>query len=85
MAVKPLLRRLQNLDSISESMIIMILNIVNLFDGLGRLMICTHDLIVLTKIKEMTRYCELFRLRWQNALDNHFYCSNGVSVPTEDG
>jgi hypothetical protein len=62
----------------------MIFMIVNLLNGLGSLMICTHDLIVITKTKEMTHYCESFGLRWQNALDNHFYRSNGVSVPTED-
>jgi hypothetical protein len=80
----PILQRLQNLDSVLESMRIIIFRISNFLIGLGSVMICTRDLIVLTKIKETICYCQLFRLRWQNALDNHFYHSNGVSVPTED-
>jgi hypothetical protein len=35
----------------------MIFKIVILLIGLGSLMICTHDLTVLAKIKEMIRYC----------------------------
>jgi hypothetical protein len=38
----------------------MIFKIVNLLIGLGSLMICTHNLTVLTKLKETTRYCESF-------------------------
>jgi hypothetical protein len=38
----------------------MIFKIVVLLDGLGSLMICTHDLIILIKTKEAIRYCELF-------------------------
>jgi hypothetical protein len=49
------------MDSISESMRITIFKIANLLIGLGILMICTHDLTVLTKTKEMTCYCESFR------------------------
>jgi hypothetical protein len=38
----------------------MIFKIVNLVIGLSRLMICTHDLTIITKIKETIHYCELF-------------------------
>jgi hypothetical protein len=55
------------------------------FIGLGSLMACTHDLTVLTKTKEMTRYCGSFGYGGKVALDKHFYRSNGVSVPAEDG
>jgi hypothetical protein len=48
-------------------------------------MTCTHDLTVHTKTKKMTRYCESFRYGGKGALDKHFYRSNGVSVPIEDG
>jgi hypothetical protein len=63
----------------------MIFKIVNLFIGLGSLMICPHDLTVLTKTKEMTCYCKSFGYGGKDALDKCFYCSNRVSVPTEDG
>jgi hypothetical protein len=48
-------------------------------------MTCTHDLTILTKTKEMTRYCGSFGYGGKVALDKHFYRSNGVSVPAEDG
>jgi hypothetical protein len=48
-------------------------------------MICTHDLYVLAKRKEMTRYCESFGYGGKDALDKRFYYSNGVSVPAEEG
>jgi hypothetical protein len=35
----------------------MIFKIVILLNQLGNLMICTHDLTVLTKQKKMARYC----------------------------
>jgi hypothetical protein len=38
----------------------MFLKIVLLLNGLNSLMICTHDLTILTKIKEMSCYYELF-------------------------
>jgi hypothetical protein len=44
-----------------KSMRIMIFKIADLLIGLGSLMICTHDLTVLTKTKETICYCELFR------------------------
>jgi hypothetical protein len=65
----------------SEMMRVMIFNIVKFFIGLGSLMICTHDLTVLTKTKEMTRYCESFRYGGKDALGKHFYRFNGVCVP----
>jgi hypothetical protein len=42
-------------------------------------------LIVLTKRKEMIRYCESFGYGGKCALDKWFFRSNGVSVPTEEG
>jgi hypothetical protein len=53
-------QQFQNLDSISESMRIMIFKIATLLSQLGSLMICTHDLTILTKTKEMIRYCESY-------------------------
>jgi hypothetical protein len=41
-------------------------------------------LIVLTKRKEMIRYCESFRYGDKYALNKCFYRSNGVSVTTEN-
>jgi hypothetical protein len=63
----------------------MIFKIVNLLIGLGSLMICTHDLTVLTKIKEMTRYWESFGYGAKGTLNKRFYYSNGVSLLTEEG
>jgi hypothetical protein len=63
---------------------VMIFKIVNLFIGLGSLMICKYNLTVLTKTKEMTRYCESFGYGGKDTLDKRFYCSNEVSVPAED-
>jgi hypothetical protein len=42
-------------------------------------------LIVLIKRKEMICYCESFGYGGKCALNKHFYRSNGVSVPTENG
>jgi hypothetical protein len=42
-------------------------------------------LIVLTKRKETTRYCESFGYGGKCAIDEHFCHSNGVSVPVENG
>jgi hypothetical protein len=50
----------------------MIFKIVNLLIELSSLMICTHDLTVLTKIKQTTRYCESFGLWWQNRSQHTF-------------
>jgi hypothetical protein len=45
----------------SETIGILIFKIVDLLIGLGSLMICTHNLITLTKTKEIILYCESFR------------------------
>jgi hypothetical protein len=51
---------------------------------LGSLMICTHNLITLTKKKEMTRYCESFRYG-RKMLSTHIFINlMRVSVPVED-
>jgi hypothetical protein len=71
-------------DLISESMRITIFKIANLLIGLGSLMICTHNLTVLTKTKEMTYHCGNFGYGGKGALDKRFYHSNRVSVPVED-
>jgi hypothetical protein len=49
-----------NLETVLESMKITIFKIVVLRIGLGSLIICTHDLFILTKIKEIIHYCESF-------------------------
>jgi hypothetical protein len=64
---------------------IMIFKIVVLLDGLSSLMISTHDLNLLTKTKEMTRYCELFGYggsTLSNIVANDLM---HISVPVEDG
>jgi hypothetical protein len=43
------------------------------------------DLTILTKRKEMIRYCESFGYGGKCALDKHFYRSNGVSILAEKG
>jgi hypothetical protein len=45
-------RRFRNLERITIFKIVLLLN------GLSSMMICTHDLTVITKTKEMTRHCE---------------------------
>jgi hypothetical protein len=40
--------------------------------------------LVLTKRKEMIRYCESFGHGGKYAFNKHFYRSNGVSVPAEN-
>jgi hypothetical protein len=52
----------------------MIFKIVNLLIGLGSFMTYTQDLIVLTKTKEMTRYCGLFGYGGKCALDKRLNC-----------
>jgi hypothetical protein len=64
---------------------IRIFKIVILFIGLGSFMMCTHDLTILTKTEERTRYCRSFGYGGKGALDKHFYRSNIVNVPVEDG
>jgi hypothetical protein len=58
--------------------------IVDFLIWLGSLMICTYDLTVLTKIKETTRYCESFGLRWQRLSANVSTILMKVSVPVKD-
>jgi hypothetical protein len=58
--------------------------IVNLLIRLGSLMICTHDLTVLTKTKETIRYCESFRYGGRNTLTNISNDLTHLSVPAED-
>jgi hypothetical protein len=62
----------------------MVFKIAVLFIGLGTLVTFTHDLTVLTKIKEMTYYCRSNVFGGKIALNTRFYRSNGVSVPAED-
>jgi hypothetical protein len=81
-AVKLIFQWLQNLDLISELTRTMIFKIVNFLIGLGNLMICTHDLTILTKTKETIHNCESFRYGGKCALNKCFYHSNRVSVPT---
>jgi hypothetical protein len=54
----------------------MIFKIVILLSRLGHLMRCTHDLTVLTKTKEMTRYYESYAFGGKIALNTRFYHSN---------
>jgi hypothetical protein len=65
-----------NSEIVSELTRIMIFKIVIFLDRLGNLMICTYDLIVLTKTKETIRYCESYAFGGKSALDNHFYRFN---------
>jgi hypothetical protein len=65
-----------NLDTVSKSVRITIFKIIILIIQLGNLMICTHDLIVLIKTKETTRYCESFEFNGKTALNTRFYRSN---------
>jgi hypothetical protein len=53
-----------------------IFKIVVLLNRLGNLMICTHDLIILAKTKEMIRYCESFGYGDKSALKTRFYYFN---------
>jgi hypothetical protein len=48
-------------------------------------MICTHDLTVLTKTKETTRYCKSHVFSGKIALKTRIYHSNEVSVPADEG
>jgi hypothetical protein len=62
----------------------MIFKIVNFLIGLDSLMICTHDLTVLTKIKETTHYDELFRYGGKTLSTHVSIVLMKVSVPAED-
>jgi hypothetical protein len=48
-------------------------------------MICTHDLTILTKIKEMTRYCKSFEYGGKIALISISNDLTYVSALAEDG
>jgi hypothetical protein len=63
----------------------MIFKNVNLIIGLGSMMICTHDLIVLTKTKEMTHCCESFGYGGKMLSIHVSTVLTKVSVPAEDG
>jgi hypothetical protein len=63
----------------------MIFKIAIFLIQLGSLMICTHDLTVLTSTKEATHYCESFGYGG-NTLSTHISSIlTKVSVPAEDG
>jgi hypothetical protein len=47
-------------------------------------MICTHDLIILTKIEEMARYCESFGYDGKMLLTHNSIILTCISVPVED-
>jgi hypothetical protein len=63
----------------------MIFKIVNFLDGLGSLMICTHDLSILTKTKETIHFCESFAYGGKMLSTHVSIVQTKVSVPTEDG
>jgi hypothetical protein len=63
----------------------MIFKIAVLFIGLDSLMTCTHDLTILSKTKEIIRYCESFGYGGKNALTNVSNDLTYVSVPAEEG
>jgi hypothetical protein len=54
-----------NLDTVSKSKRIMIFKIANLLIRLGNLMICIHNLIVLTKTKECNWLLWIAHIRWR--------------------
>jgi hypothetical protein len=58
-ARKLLLRRFKAWKRFQNLAMIMIFKVGIFLSRLGSLMICTHDLTVLTKTKEMTCYCGL--------------------------
>jgi hypothetical protein len=63
---------------------ITIFKIVIFIDGLHSLTIYTYDLIVLTKIKEMTRYCKLLGYIGKMLSTHVSIILTRVSVPIED-
>jgi hypothetical protein len=65
-----------NSETVPETTRILIFKIIVLLDRLGSLMICTHDLIILTKIKETIRYCESFGYGGKTDLNTRFYHFN---------
>jgi hypothetical protein len=64
---------------------ITIFKIAVLLIWLDSLMICTHGLTILTKTKEMTRYCESFGYGGKTLSTHISIILMQVSVPTEDG
>jgi hypothetical protein len=73
-----------NSETVSELMRITIFNIVILLDRLGNLMICTHNLIVLNKTKEMTCYCESFEYGGKILLAHVSIILTQVSAPIKN-
>jgi hypothetical protein len=65
-----------NSETVSESTRITIFKIAIFLIGLGSLMICTHDLVILAKIKEMICYCVSFGYGRKSALNTCFYHFN---------
>jgi hypothetical protein len=57
----------------------------DLLIGLGSLMIYTHDITILTKTKEMIRYCESFGYGGKMISTHVSIILMKVSVPAEDG
>jgi hypothetical protein len=72
-------KQFQNLARIT------IFKITILLSQLGSLVICTHDLTILTKIKEMTHYCESFGYGGKTLSIHVSTILTNVSVPAEDG
>jgi hypothetical protein len=73
-----------NLDSISDLMRIMIFKIAILVIQLGSLMICTHDLIILTKTKETIHYCKSFGYGGKMLSTHVSIALMRVTVPAKD-
>jgi hypothetical protein len=74
-----------NLETISALSKITIFKDAILLSGLGSLMICTHELTILNKPKEMIRYCKSFSyggVTLSNIVANNL---THVSVPIENG
>jgi hypothetical protein len=63
-AGNPILQRLRNLDSISKTTRIVIFNVDMLLSRLSSLMICTHNLYVLTKRKRNDPLLQIIQIRW---------------------
>jgi hypothetical protein len=62
-----------------------IFKVVILLNQLGSLMICIHDLIVHTKIKEMISYYGLYAFGGKTLSTHIFIDLTQVSVPAENG
>jgi hypothetical protein len=73
-----------NSETVSESERITVFKIAIFLIRLGNLMICTHDLITLTKAKEMTRYCGSNTFGGKVGLNTVSIELMQVSVPIEN-